>query len=477
MFDLKIIDVFIGILLIFTLYSLITTIVMEILVTMLGLRARNLSQAVARMLLDDSPPSVLNVLAGLLRPVKELFISACKFLGLTRYLPSRLKDDPNLPSSKFYNHALIKGLAQGRIHNKPSYIKASTFADVMLNLLATHAYEHLKDVDDQGINIIEAEEHDPETIEEGIDNFFKDNPDTHALMLTYLNKSQGDIDKFKVYLEQWYDNTMDRATGWFKRRTRNMLLALGLLIAATFNVDTIGIVKTLAKDKDARDKLVEIATDKQETLQGYMDKIEELRANQNSLNQDSLETMIRNDSAKAAQLEQDLEQYQALLDDALKDAEGVNDLLSIARPADFNAYPDKDSLVFFSFKGDNKELLKAKWKESYDTLSYYCVCLKKGVLCNNVAPVRQAKIDSSGFLKAAELPTCPRISYFFNTIFGYHFHWLGYLITALAISLGAPFWFDLLNKIVGLRNSVKELTGSDEDKSAASKKDALKAKA
>jgi hypothetical protein len=31
----------------------------------------------------------------------------------------------------------------------------------------------------------------------------------------------------------------------------------------------------------------------------------------------------------------------------------------------------------------------------------------------------------------------------------------GWLITALAISLGAPFWFDLLNKFINLRNAGK----------------------
>ncbi|MGI8958843.1 MAG: hypothetical protein ACR2IV_03580 [Bryobacteraceae bacterium] len=34
-------------------------------------------------------------------------------------------------------------------------------------------------------------------------------------------------------------------------------------------------------------------------------------------------------------------------------------------------------------------------------------------------------------------------------------HWLGWLITGLAISLGSPFWFDLLNKIIVVRSTVK----------------------
>lgn len=32
---------------------------------------------------------------------------------------------------------------------------------------------------------------------------------------------------------------------------------------------------------------------------------------------------------------------------------------------------------------------------------------------------------------------------------------LGWLMTVFAISLGAPFWFDLLNKVVGLRSTLK----------------------
>lgn len=35
------------------------------------------------------------------------------------------------------------------------------------------------------------------------------------------------------------------------------------------------------------------------------------------------------------------------------------------------------------------------------------------------------------------------------------FHWMGWLITALAASLGAPFWFDMLNKIMSIRSAGK----------------------
>jgi hypothetical protein len=41
---------------------------------------------------------------------------------------------------------------------------------------------------------------------------------------------------------------------------------------------------------------------------------------------------------------------------------------------------------------------------------------------------------------------------------------LGWIITALAISLGAPFWYDLLNKFMKLRSSVATPTSDDREK-------------
>lgn len=44
-------------------------------------------------------------------------------------------------------------------------------------------------------------------------------------------------------------------------------------------------------------------------------------------------------------------------------------------------------------------------------------------------------------------------------------HWLGWLITGLAISLGAPFWFDILNKFIVVRSTVKPKEKSQEEPS------------
>jgi hypothetical protein len=46
-----------------------------------------------------------------------------------------------------------------------------------------------------------------------------------------------------------------------------------------------------------------------------------------------------------------------------------------------------------------------------------------------------------------------------------YWHWLGWLLTALAISLGAPFWFDMLNKLIVVRSTVKPKEKSQDEPS------------
>lgn len=47
---------------------------------------------------------------------------------------------------------------------------------------------------------------------------------------------------------------MDRATGWYKRQAQKILMVIGLVLAISFNVDTIAIVSKLSKDPKAADR-------------------------------------------------------------------------------------------------------------------------------------------------------------------------------------------------------------------------------
>jgi hypothetical protein len=47
----------------------------------------------------------------------------------------------------------------------------------------------------------------------------------------------------------------------------------------------------------------------------------------------------------------------------------------------------------------------------------------------------------------------------------FFFPWIGWILTALAASLGAPFWFDVLNKFMVIRSTVKPHEKSPEESS------------
>src|SRR5256885_1576495 len=71
-----------------------------------------------------------------------------------------------------------------------------------------------------------------------------------------LLTAEGSIDKAVKNIEDWYNSSMDRVSGWFKRRTQYILLCFGVACAVVYNVDTIAIVRRLATDKAVRSALV-----------------------------------------------------------------------------------------------------------------------------------------------------------------------------------------------------------------------------
>lgn len=86
-----------------------------------------------------------------------------------------------------------------------------------------------------------------------------------TVMQTIWNQSEGVIGKsrkeeFETRLEAFYNNAMDRTTGWYKRRIRRVLLILGLALAFVLNIDTIEIVNNALKDKTKLSKAVDNIT-------------------------------------------------------------------------------------------------------------------------------------------------------------------------------------------------------------------------
>jgi hypothetical protein len=70
-----------------------------------------------------------------------------------------------------------------------------------------------------------------------------------------IERSLGNPDKIKEELVAWFDNGMDRVSGVYKRWTQLIGFLVALVLAAALNIDSIGVAKTLWLQPTLAEKL------------------------------------------------------------------------------------------------------------------------------------------------------------------------------------------------------------------------------
>ena len=129
-----------------------------------------------------------------------------------------------------------------KMFNKPSYLQARNFSQATIQLLKEKAKNTSTGL---------------ESLKPALDEI-KDTQ-TGKFLLSLYDNANGDLEKFKQSLEQWFDDTMERVTGWYKKSILHLTFIIGLIIATLFNVDTFQIVNKLSEDPKAREQYVEMA--------------------------------------------------------------------------------------------------------------------------------------------------------------------------------------------------------------------------
>ncbi|MBN8467577.1 hypothetical protein JYJ95_13735 [Corallococcus exiguus] len=137
--------------------------------------------------------------------------------------------------SRVYAHPLIQALMRDD-ESKPSYIPAHTFALVLVDVMGMSTAALL---DPKGLDKVEG------TLQKAL--------------RPLLKAAGGEPARFKQYIEDWFDASMERVSGWYKRRTQWIIFGLGFVIAAGFNADTLRLANLLARDGAWRASVVSIA--------------------------------------------------------------------------------------------------------------------------------------------------------------------------------------------------------------------------
>lgn len=295
MFGMQALDIALGLIFVYLLLSLICTAANELIAGLFKLRARNLAQAVNNLLRDTKGPHL---------------------------------------GDKFFAHPLIKSLYKGR--SRPSYIEPPTFVLALLDLVAPGSIGTAKPVAKvkQHVKKLSA------------------NSEIRKTLQLLIDDSENNIDKLRSDLEGWFNNSMKRAAGWYKRKTQFIVLILAVVITGVLNADSTQIAKALTNDPALREALVAQAQE---------------FAKRETLGADTMADKVRTTGQPAA----------AKASPAERIGQNIDQLQQLGVPLGWKKWPQD----------------MAEW-------------------INKV---------------------------------------IGLLLTALAVSLGAPFWFDLLQKVVNIR--------------------------
>jgi hypothetical protein len=455
MFNNVVLDVFIGLVFIFLLYSLLATIIQEMIATRLAFRAKVLEKAILRMLEDgktNAPSPFIDRINGFLH-----------LLGLKNLLKGKSV------APWFYAHPLIRYLSEDNYYSKPSYLDAANFSKVVIDLLKgfdqpeSQALQSIhnsitagtihklpisisksdSDGANPAIKILQAEFSTPGDPGSKTTGTVSINPNTAFFLRSLWRDSGADINIFRQKLEQWFEDTMQRASGWYKRYTKMVLLIVGFIVAYLFNVDTIAIHRILSKDKGARDQLVSMAI---RDNGKYAPTVAQIKSGDSATFSDTI-----------------LKNTYNMVDN---DANMANSILGLGRPwkdtckicmDSLNPKPDSGNtflrrLAVLKIVRDSMGTLR-NTANSYDTVAVNKEFQRMTALKARCEYIRRAIGDKWNFYSP-------------NQRGGWE-TFLGWLITAMAITLGAPFWFDLLSKLVSLRGTGSNASNSNDTASAS----------
>ena len=266
-----------------------------------------------------------------------------------------------------------------------------------------------------------------------------------AIALTTLVDAAGDdIARARANIEDWFNSSMDRVSGWYKRRTQIFLLILGLLVAVLLNVDSVLIFRRLASDRPLRDSLVAAA-----------DAYAKANASPSPTPLPSGAASSKTEPAAGAQPPKGSTPGAATptpTQTATRTASPTStpSPSPVTSPTGAGATPSSSPAA--SASPTPKPSPTPCWQEACEAGTDTPQCKLAKAQCQIrelTLPIGWSSQNDAELMLTGD--NWPR-------------HFFGWLLTALAISLGAPFWFDMLNKFIVVRSTVKPKEKSPEEK-------------
>ena len=287
-----------------------------------------------------------------------------------------------------------------------------------------------------------------------------------------LNNNWNNWEKFQINLQRQYNEVQERSSGVYKRKAKVGSFVTGLVIAFIANADTFNIVNNLNKNnQDYTNKLVSKLEESTVISTRGDSAGKELTPAQREI----ISTIVKDNQVGILPLGWDydleLDKQKQVVDNTNKEAlitilDRHKEKIELLGNNQEDCQDDKVNQcyeILFNDIKSNKGVvhyLGKEFTETYkkDSKGFYEAYKK---LLKELKEEQESKIfslnkDISISNQSTNDWRIPDINSNVNKQGGWPRVLFGWFISAIAISMGAPFWFDLLGNVMNVRNSGKD---------------------
>lgn len=225
-------DALIGMAFLFYLLTLLVSSVLELIAGWFSWRGTYLLKGIDMMLADRGDDFGFANIADWL----AAHFSASPGRTLAQSYDAAPPATPNTPAQRLQRrlyglrtHPLITGSSPRAL---PSYVSARNFCLALEDLLiGDTATATLSGLQQAIATLPDAADGTPGALKRTLSIFARD--------------AAGDLTRFRAAIEAWFNESMDRVTGIYKRLAQRGTFLLGLIVASTLNVDSVHVLKYL----------------------------------------------------------------------------------------------------------------------------------------------------------------------------------------------------------------------------------------
>ena len=200
MLDHPIVDIALGLILLYSTLSLVASVVKEWISSVFSWRAKNLEKGIQNLIGE-------------------------------------------VHAARLYGHPLVSTLSKEK--KLPSYIGSGTFASVLVDLVGQ---------DEKGKSVL-ATADKAATLVDRVGN----DPILGPAFRALSHAGAETVADLRGEIADWFDEGMNRVSGWYRRRTQLIVFVIGTVVAFSANASTIHVVRDLWEDDALRYALAQQA--------------------------------------------------------------------------------------------------------------------------------------------------------------------------------------------------------------------------